>query len=208
MLRLAHLEEITELLLRLPKLVEQQKQRSADFALNADAWLGVLQGAFSANRLQQAGTVAMLRSEMAAAGQGQLIVGVEFRGRPTRSRVVNAVAAQALQRASLVASALIAENQPRFAEAARISQQVVATALSRRLLNTDFAVGASNTEYLRMVRQGLVPHTDLENAFVHVEGLVGPHDALVFLDRALAAYSRPSKDPLIVRFLGAAAQGK
>ena len=129
----------------------------------------------------------MLRSGLVAAEQGQLPAGLQFRGHPTRSRVLHAVALQALQRAADTASTLIAENQPRLAEAERVAQQIVAAALSRGLI-TGRAEGVSNTQYLRMLRRNLVTGVDLESAVVHLEGLVGPYDALILIDRALAPH--------------------
>ena len=187
MLRIVHIEEIEGLLLLLPTLVQQQERRSTDFAPNACAWLNSLEKVFAANRLYQAGYIATLRSGLVAVEQGQVPAGLEFRGRPTRSRVLNAVASQALQRAAEVASTLIAENQPRLTEAERIAHQIVSAALSRGLI-TAREEGVSNTEYLRMLRHSLGTSSDLENAFVHLEGLVGPHDAFILFDRALAPY--------------------
>mgnify|MGYP001570228875 CR=1 FL=1 len=185
MLRIMQTEEIASLLLLLPDLVRQQERRSTDFVPNAGKWLNSLEGVFAASRLYQAGSIAMLRSGLVAVEQGQLPAGLQFRGRPTRSRVLNAVAWQALQRAADMASTLIAENQPRLAEAERVAQQIVAAALSRGLI-IGRAEGVGNTKYLRMVRRSLVTSVDLENAVVHLEGLVGPYDALILIDRALA----------------------
>lgn len=187
MLRIMHVEEIADLLLLLPDLVQQQERRSTDFVPNAGAWLNSLERVFAANRLYQAGSIAMLRSNLVATQHGQGPSGIEFRGRPSRSRLLNAVASQALQRAAEVASTLIAENQPRLAEAERVAQQIVAAALSRGLI-TAREKEVSNTQYLRMLRRTLVTSGDLEGAVVHLEGLVGPHDALVLFDRALAPH--------------------
>lgn len=185
MLRIAQVEEIKDLLLLLPDLVQQQGRRSPDFAQNAGAWLNSLEKVFTANRLYQAGKIAALRSGLVAAEQGQVPTGLEFRGLPSRSRILNAVASQALQHAAEVASALIAENRPRLAEAERIAHQIVAAVFSRGVIITRGEAGG-NTQYLRMFRRSLVASSDLEIAAVHLEGLVGPHDALILFDRALA----------------------
>jgi hypothetical protein len=188
MLRIMQAEEIASLLLLLPDLVRQQERRSADFLPRAGEWLNSLEGVFAASGLYQAGSIAMLRSGLVAVEQGQLPPGLQFRGRPTRSRVLNAVTSQALQRAADMASTLIAENQPRIAEAERVAQQIVAAGLSRGLI-IGRAEGVNNTEYLRMLRRNFATSVDLENAVVHLEGLVGPYDALILIDRALAPIS-------------------
>ena len=187
MLRIVHVEEMEGLLLLLPDLVRQQQGRSIAFAQNASAWLSSLEKVFEANRLYQAGQVAALRSGLIAVQQGQVPAGLEFRGLPSRSRVLNAMASQVLQRAAEVALTLIAENRPRLAEAARVAQQVIAVALSRGLINAREQEG-SNTQYLRLLRRSFATSADLESVAVHLEGLVGPHDALILLDRALGPH--------------------
>lgn len=187
MLRLMHVEEIEGLLLGLPELVRRQERRAPEFTRLAGAWLDSLEGVFVANRLYQAGLIAALRSGIVAAEHGQAPAGLEFRSRPSRSRVLNAVASQALQRAAEVASAVIAEHRPRLAEAERVAQRIVAAALSRGLIGAPEA-GVNTTEYLRMLRRSFAASGDVESAVVHLEGLVGPHDALALVDRALAPY--------------------
>jgi hypothetical protein len=187
MLRIMHIEEIEGLLLLLPDLVRQQERRSTAFPPNAGAWLSSLEKVLAANRLYQAGNIATLRSGLVAAEQGQVPPGLQFRGRPNRSRVTYAVASQALQRAAEIASTLMAESRPRLAEAERVAQQIVAAALSRGLITTR-EEGVSHTQHLRMLRSSFVTSSDLESAVVHLEGLVGPHDALILLDRALTPH--------------------
>ena len=126
----------------------------------------------------------MLRSSLLSAEQGQLPSGVTFRGRPTSSRVINAVAVQSLRHAADLASGLIAEHRPRLAEGERVAQQIIAAARSRGLI-IDRACSESNTQYLKALRASLAAAGDLEAAAVHLEGLVGPSDALILLDRAL-----------------------
>jgi hypothetical protein len=195
MLRIVNIEEIERLLLQLPALVQQQEQRSINFASSAGAWLSALEKVFTANRLYQAGYIASLRSGLVAAEQGEVPAGLEFRGRLTHSRVLNAVASQALHRAVEVASTLIAENQPRLGEAERIAQQLVAVAFSRELIMARDK-RMNDTQYLLSFKSQLVSSPDLENVVTHLEGLVGPYDTLILLDRALAPYQNivlPSK---------------
>ncbi len=185
MLRIASVEEIEALLLELPDLVRLQQDRSARFPERTSAWLVGLEDAFVANRLPQAGAIAALRSGLVAADQGLQPAGLEFRGRPTRSRMVVALASQAIQRAVAVAAPVVDENRPRLAEAERVAQQIVAAARARASIPAQ-ARGTANADYLRVVRRSLTASEDLENAMVHLEGLVGAYDALILLDRALA----------------------
>jgi hypothetical protein len=187
MLNIVQIEEIEHLLLQMPGLVEQQEQRSINFEQNASAWLKSVEGKFTANRLYQAGYIATLRSSLIAAEQGLIPAGFEFRNRPGRSKLLHAVASQALQHAAEVASNLITENRVRISEAERTAQQIVAAAFSRGLIPVRDE-GMTNTQYLQMLRRSFATVSDLENAFAHLEGLVGPNDALILFDRALAPY--------------------
>lgn len=189
MLRIVQLEELETLLLELPAIVQQQAQRSPDFSMRVRDWLTALEGVLAANRLHQAGVIATLRSELIATEQGQLPAELKFRGRPTRSRVLNSVASQCLQRAADVVTLLITENRSRVTESERVSRQVVAAGLSRGLIDAR-PRELDNTQYLRHLRQALAASGDLEPALVHVEGLVGPHDLFVLLDRALMAHDQ------------------
>jgi len=184
MLRIASAEEIGSLLLELPALFRLEEQRSADFPERAREWLGSLEQALSANRLYQAGLIAALRSGITGAEQGQLPPDLRFRGPPTRRRAVTAMASRALQGAAEIASTIMAENGARFGDAERVANQIVATARSRDVLPAR-EPAESNSRYLRGVRDAVASAPDLESAMTHLEGLVGPQDALVCLDRAL-----------------------
>jgi len=184
MLRIVNIEEIENLLLQLPALFKQREQLSANFSLDVGIWLNLLEKVFTNNRLYQAGYLASLHSGLIAAEQGEIPTGLEFRGRPTRLRVLSAVAAQSLQHAVEVASTLIAENKPRLAEAERIAQQLVAVAFARGMIEErDHTM--NNTQYLLNIKKNLATNADLEGAVTHLEGLVGPYDALILLDRAM-----------------------
>jgi len=189
MLRLANIEEIEALLLQLPALVQQQERHSTEFARLAGTWLEALERALVANRLHQAATIAALRSTLIAAKQGQVPAGLTFRGgRPTRWRVSNAIASEALRRATEIANVLMEDNKPRFQDAERVAQQLAAVAVSRGVVGAR-AAGVTNTDYLAAVRRRILELSELATAMVHLEGLVGPHDALVLIDRALSPHA-------------------
>lgn len=191
MLRLIQMEEIERLLLDLPDLVRLQERRSTDFPARASGWLASLEEVLSANRLYHAGLVAGIRSNLTLADQGQVPAGLEYRGRPTRTRVMASAASEALQRSAEIVAGVLAENHPRFMEAERVAQQIIAALRSHGLLRKPDEM--TNEAYLRSLRSSLSQHSDLENVLVHLEGLVGPQDALVLLDRAIAA-SEPATE--------------
>ncbi len=187
MLHIRNVQEIEDFLLLLPDLVRQQESGSAEFAANVDSWLNSLKDVFEANRLYQAGNIAMLRSTLVAVKQGQMPSGIELRGRLSRSRVLKAVASEARHHGAEVATRVIEENRPRIEEATRVAQQIIAAASSRGLVPKR-GDRTGNTEYLRMIRRSFATISDLESAVVHLEGLVGPQDGLILLDRALTPH--------------------
>ena len=184
MLRIRNVEEIEELLQILPALVRKQERKSPDFSAAVETWLDSLEKAFESNGLYQAGNISVVKSTIIAVKEGHIPDGVEVRGRPSRSRILKIVASQAMQQGANVATRVIEENRSRIDEATRVAQQIVAAAVSRGEV-TARGEGIDNTSYMRAIRQGLAASSDLETAAVHLEGLVGPQDALVLLDRAL-----------------------
>jgi hypothetical protein len=190
-LRVRQVEEIAEHLLLLPALVERQEQRSPDFVRGCVAWLKALEAMLAANRLAEAGTIAAVRSGLVAAVRGAAPAGLEIQGTRTRARVAEAVASMALQRGADVATALIAPHQARLAEADRLARQLVAVSASRggpgvRTSDEPYEV------FLQGLRRSFAAHADLAGAASLLESLVGPHDALILIDRALAFVLAPA----------------
>jgi hypothetical protein len=187
MLRIVQIEEIADLMLSLPALVKEQEQNSAEFAAHVGQWLKSLEDVLVASRLHQAGSVAALRSALVAVQQGSIPVGMGFRGSPTRSRILRTAASDALQRAADVASGVMQENWSRVNEGEKLAHQIVSVALSRGLI-TRHRNGTTNTEYLGNVWRTLHGMDDLRPAAVHLESLLGPHDALITIDRVLSQH--------------------
>lgn len=188
MLRIMHIEELRNLLLRVPELVRKHEQRAPEFVSDVVAWLASLEQALTSNRLHQAGTIASVRSGLVAVVQGHIPSTLQFRGRPTRGKITSAAASQAIQQASALVSSLIDDNEKRFTEAERVAHQIVSVAAVRGLTGGNTS---SNTQLqLRAFRARLSATDDLQAAAVHLEGLVGPYDALVLIDRALATRSQ------------------
>lgn len=125
----------------------------------------------------------MLRSSLVSAKHGLVPTGIEFKGLASRAKVKSVAAAQAVQKAAEIATTIVSENRKRFSEGEAIAQQLIAVALARGLVEHR-PPEMSNTEYLSNLRERLMT-ADLQNAVLHLEGLVGPNDILILLDRAL-----------------------
>lgn len=183
--RLVHAEAIAELILQVPRLVDLHKQKSTDFPGQVLNWLNSLEQLFTANRMHEAGAIALLRAKINATEQGQIAIKAEFRTKPNRSQLLQAAALEALDEGALIAQNLIRENKNRFADAGSVARQVISAAASMGLLFRDDPAESSNT-YLERIRGSLKSNPELSSALVHLDGLVGQNDALILIDRALA----------------------
>ncbi len=186
MLRIVNVEELEAILLRSSDLVKLQEQHSPIFVPRVQRWLGQLSAVLAANRLALASGVAGLSSEIEAAAAGLIPAGLVFRRPPTSQRLVAAVASYSMQRAIELVSGRLREEQQRIAEATHLSRQVLAVVRHQGLLPCPEQGGAS-WQYLRAVRSVLLSVPDLRLAVTRLEGLIGPQDTLVVLDRVLTA---------------------
>jgi hypothetical protein len=185
-LRLMQLEEIEGLLRDLGPLVALQEARQPHFAARTVDWLRSFESVLEANRLAEAAVIAGLRSAIASASNGNVPPGLVTRGSPTRAKVSTLLAGQALQRAGELGVQIVAINRQRYSEAELVGQRLAAALRSMEIVIPD-GLAISHGEWLGAIRSLVATRQELEPAMVHLEGLVGPNDALVILDRALAA---------------------
>lgn len=188
MLPIVNLEEIEGLLLRIPGLIDRQEERSSSFVDDVRQWLKELEAALESNRMSVAGRVATLRGLLSSAEQGLNPPNVDFRGQPTRRKILSAVSSEALRRAGQMVSDAIQPDRARYEEAERVCRQLVAHGRVRSLVSEDRSV-VDPTEYLRGTWQKLSGNADLSQHVTHLVGLLGPRDVLVVLDRILTADS-------------------
>lgn len=186
MLRIVNLEEIQERLLRLPTLVSRLEARDAGFAAAVREWLADTEKVLVGNRIPAAGELATLRGTLISAERGTIPTGVSVEGRATPRKIRDAAAADVLRRAEDALSDAVRADAARVGEAERLVHQVVSVALRKGILPPPPGSG-SHTDMLRTAWSLVCADPDTGAAATHVAGLVGPHDALVLLDRALAA---------------------
>jgi len=186
MLRLVNLEEIQSLLLRIPDLVNLQDQRDYRFEQNVKEWLSKCEKVLENNRLPAAGNVAALRALLISAERGVIPTEVEFHGPSNRRKIRESVAAYVLRQTGSLISEVINKDKERIAEAQRIGRQLIALAKAKGLIH-EFPSGANHTQMLKAIWGTLASDPDVLPGTVNVEGLVGPDDALIILDRTIAA---------------------
>jgi hypothetical protein len=184
LLRIVNLEELQGLLLRVPGVVDLQERRDLGYVEAVHRLLVDVENALEQNRLAVAGNVASLRATLLSAEQGVMPPGVELSGRPTRRKVAEAAAAQALGHAAELLSNIIETDSRRIADAERMGRQLVAIARAKGMLAHPPCSG-DRTADLRALWTSLSADPEVSAGTTNVEGLVGPHDALVVFDRTL-----------------------
>jgi len=149
-------------------------------------WLVKLEKVLENNRLPAAGNVAALRALLISAEQGVIPAGVEFHGRATGRKIRDAAAAYVLRHAGDIVSIAIQKDCERVAEAERMTRQLVSLAKARGLIQ-ELPSGENFTDMLKAIWRSLSADPDISPGTINVEGLIGPHDALVILDRILTS---------------------
>ncbi len=186
MLRIVNLEEIRDLIRRVPDLVDLQEKRDPDFVPDVKMWLILLEKTLENNRMQVVGNVASLRGILISSERGVIPEGIEFQGRSSTRKIKEATAAHVLRQVTDLVSSVIQKDIDRLIDAERLGRQLVALAKAKGLIGED-AIAATHTERLKVIWQTLSADPDIGPGTVNIEGLVGPHDALIVLDRTIAS---------------------
>lgn len=186
MLRIVNLEEIQGMLLRIPGLVDLQERRNTDFIKDVKQWLSKLEKVLENNRLPAAGNVAALRAMLISAERGVIPAGVEFQGRATGRKIRDAAASFVLRLAGDIVSNAIQKDRARVADAERMTRQLVSLAKAKGLIH-ELPSRENFTGILKAIWRTLSGDPDVSPGTINVEGIVGPQDALVILDRILTS---------------------
>jgi hypothetical protein len=149
-------------------------------------WLGEVEAILLSNRVPSAATVASLKAGLIAAQRGGAGPGAAGRG---SRRAREAAAAETLARAEEVVAGAVRADAQRFADAARLMQQVVAVGERKGLLAGQG--DATRSHALASTWRRLCADHDLAAVTTHAVSLAGPQDVLILLDRALPAPALP-----------------
>lgn len=186
MLRLVNLEEIQNLRLHVPELVQILERHEPKFVDGVKAWLAQVEQALLNNRMPVAAEVATLRSVLIGAERGVMPPGLIFSGRTTPRKVKDAAAAEVLRKADEIVSNAIRTAAEQFAEGERLARQMMALAQHKGLLAAGATFG-SPAARARALWDAMRSDPDLGPGTTHLAGLVGVYDALILLDRLLPA---------------------
>lgn len=183
-LNVAQYEELCELLREVPSLVDKMEARLVGFADDVLAWLKKAETVLGNNRLPIVSQVSTCRAILIQAARGLQAKDLVFAGRATPRKVVDATASMALERANQLLHGVVMERQAVFQEAELMARRMIAVAEAKGLVQS---CGGSRgrQEFLKCVQQKISGDSDFASAYIHLVGLVGKNDILVFLDRAL-----------------------
>jgi hypothetical protein len=186
MLRIVNLEEIQNLLLRVPGIVELNEQRDINFVPTTKKWLTQLECVLKNNNLPVSANIAALRGNIISSEQGNIPTGISFEGHVTKRKIKEATASQAISQAVDIITCSIQNDVNRINEAERVTRQLVSIAKSQGLI-TELPHGKNFSAILQHIWRKMAADQVLSQGVVSVEGLVGPNDALLVLDRTLTA---------------------
>ncbi len=185
MLRIVNLEEIQGMLATSSGLVDKLDNHDPHVVDDAKTWLVNLETALSNNHMPVAGSVAALRGMLVSAQLGVIPDGIVLSGQPVKRRVLAATVAFIMRESNRVVYDSVARERERVDEAERIMRQLVAIAHARGLIVVP-PKGDQRHDALKALWSRVTAEPDLAAGAVSVEGLVGPLDALILLDRAIA----------------------
>lgn len=190
MLRIVNLEEIEGLLRDVPALIDRIERNDVHAFEGVRRWLVEVEAALKNNRMPAVSLVASLRSQLVAADLGEVPSGVRIEGRITRRKVARAAMGVVTRGAVDIVMQAIAQDRSRVDEAERMCRQLVARDASDDAPGGSADSSESYTARLRRKWKEFGQQGELAAATIHIEGLVGPHDALLLLDRCVSANRR------------------
>jgi hypothetical protein len=185
MLRIVNLEEINSMLLRVPRLVNLQKSRDPEFAGEVKAWLESLEDVLNNNRMPIVSNVAAFRGMVVSGERGVMPEGVRFYGTVTLRKIKDAAASAALRAAIELIFNTVQPDISKVTEAEGRGRQIIALAKAKGF-SLLLPNGPERVDALKKLWRTLATDPDIGPGTINVEGLVGPNDSLIILDRAIA----------------------
>jgi len=186
MLRIVNIEEIQNMLGGISGLVDMQQGLDPNFNEKVKLWLAKLEKILESNRIIQVGEVAALRGLILSAENGIIPPGIEIHGRSNKRRIVEAAVTLSLRQSSSLVSDFLQREVDRVSDAERMMRQLLMLAKAKGLIQ-QIPNGSDHTEVLKYIWHTLSDDPEIAPGTINVEGLVGPHDALIILDRIIAS---------------------
>lgn len=184
MLRLLQLEEIEQKLLEVSVLIDGYESQNLAFIDDVEKWLKGIEEVLQKNRLASVGNIASLRGTLLSARNGTVYQGIEIKGRPTRRKLLSAIAIDIVNRATNINNALIQGDRTRVNEAERIALQVISIARICGLLKNTTTV-LDGSDFAKNLIVSMKSTEATIEGIVQLEGLLGLADATIMIDRLL-----------------------
>lgn len=177
MFRLHHLEAIMACLDGVSALVDLQSQRSSAFPQRTTDWLRRTEDVLREARDPGAAGIAALRSRLVSMQQGT--------GKARRShKATMAAASDVVIDAEAILRGVVAAPRATLAEADALALQVASVARVKGLIEHAQQAPSHQTR-VAALQASLKQDADTMGAMVRLEGLVGPFDVAIILDRAV-----------------------
>lgn len=186
MLRIVNIEEIQNMMAGISGLVDMQEGHDPLFHEKVKMWLAKLEKVLESNRIMQTGEVASLRGLIISAENGIVPPGIEILGRSSKRKIVEAAITFSLRQCGSLVSNIIQKEVDRISDAEHVMRQLLALARAKGLIQ-QIPDGNDHTEELKYIWHTLSDDPEIAPGTINVEGLVGPHDALIILDRIIAS---------------------
>lgn len=186
MLRIVNIEEIQNMLGSISGLVDMQQQLDPNFDEKVKLWLAKLEKILESNRIMQVGEIATLRGLILSAENGIIPPGIEIHGRSSKRKIVEAAITFSLRQSSSLVSDFLQKEVDRVSDSERMMRQLLALAKAKGLIQ-QIPDGSDHNEVLKYIWHTLSSDPEIAPGTINVEGLVGPHDALIVLDRIIAS---------------------
>lgn len=183
-MRIVQVEELQSLLFDVSGLVNMHETKDHGFVVAVKQWFGDLEAVLERNRVPAVGLVASYRGLLSSSEAGVVPEGVVYNGRYSKRKVSEASAIYLLNQANRLVYDLVKKEQARIMEAMEIVRKLVSVARAKELPTVKSA--GDNSEALRFLWRSYSGDSDVAAGTASVEGLVGPYDALVLLDRVLS----------------------
>lgn len=186
MLRIINIQEIQNMLSSISGLVDIQQCHDPNFDDKVKLWLAKLEKMLESNRIMQVGEIATLRGLILSAEDGIIPPGIEIHGKSSKRKIVEAAVTFSLRQSSKLVSDFLQNEVNRVSDAERMMRQLLALAKAKGLIQ-QIPDDSNHTEVLKYIWHTLSEDPEIAPGTINVEGLVGPHDALIILDRMIAS---------------------
>ncbi len=174
------LEEVGQLLLQIPDILDVYERGGGNFPARVLAWLKALEESLKKGTIMAAGGIATLRGELLSGESGVMPVDICPRDTRPKRKHRNALAVRVLKEAELLVREAIADDGNRVAESMRIAYQIVVIGMKKGLLHqSDLPVEEGTWSVLER-------DEDILSLLVHMQATVGKRDARLMLTRSLS----------------------